>query len=262
MARAFRKSDLDTTTDLVRNAVPQAGNHQVAEQPGGADYILRSRLLRLGGSLVLIMEKIKDGRAYYNSQMKAANIEELDQVANRLTRAVILGTAPGSDVRVGEVTHQEAKEGMERRPARKGGFLSFGPAMFSSLNTSSNVGAGLSFGRFWDVNYFMVKLFIEGGTNTDAIFADAGLGGNYFLSNEDTAPYLGIDFGGGVAKATGGGIFTGESAAGFVLGGGPGIMFLRTSTVNLDLSLRASVLLRTLSTGTPVMYSLRLGLYY
>ena len=255
-------SDLSTATQLVESAVPQSGDHQVVDGVESADYSLQGRLLKLGTSYLFVMDKTKGSKRIFTEQMKAKNIEELDQVALRLTRAVILGSTPQGDIRVGEVTHQEAEAGKERRPARKGNFLGFGPALFSNLNSSSNAQFYLTTGEYWDVNDFMVKLSADLASNLDAFYGTASLGGHYFLTNQDTAPYVAADFGGGYAKSASGSFTSGESAFGFEVGGGAGIQFLRTSTINLEIGLRASVLLRSLSTGTPSLFALRLGFYF
>jgi hypothetical protein len=253
--------DLETATELVKSAVPQVSPESVSEQPNQAAFTLRPRLLRLGQAYVLTLAKIRDGQVVYSSQLKAERMDELDKVATRLTRSVILGESAPATPRVGEITDEEANNGTQRRPVRKAIYLGFGGSEFSHLNST---GVGYSFGAAysWDTNYVRIKLLGEGDVNGAAFFASGGIGGNYYFSNSDVAPYLSADFGGGVAKVDGGGVFSGQTVGGFVVGAGAGVELLRTSSVNLDLGFRAGVLLHANNYGMPEVYSLRLGLYF
>src|SRR4051812_37136852 len=109
-------SDLETTTQLVQTAVSEVSADTVTNDALKADYQLAPKLIRLGGSYILNLSKLKDGKVVYSSQLKAAQMDELDKVSTRLTRSVINGERAASNPRVGEITDQEAKEGTQRRP--------------------------------------------------------------------------------------------------------------------------------------------------
>jgi hypothetical protein len=96
----------------------------------------------------------------------------------------------------------------------------------------------------------------------NAFFTSLGLGANYYFTETDIAPYIGADFGGGVAKSAADGIFSGQVNGGFVVGVGAGVELLRTASVNLDVGFRAGFLLNPNTYGTPQVFTLRLGLYF
>jgi hypothetical protein len=254
-------SDLTTATDLVSSSVSDVSSDTVVNQASQAEYVLKPKLIRLGEAYVLSLSKVRDGKVVFSSQLKAAHMDELDKVALRLTGSVILGKRASDDAHVGEITDQEAKEGTQRHATRKQTYLGFGGSSFGNLN-SSGIGFSLGAAYAWDLNRARVKLLAEGDMNGSAFFASAGLGGSYFLSLADLAPYLAADFGAGAAKVDGGGAFTGPTTVGFVVGFGAGIELLRTSSVNLDLGFRAAYLLHSNDFGLPQAYSLRLGLYF
>lgn len=254
-------SDLITATDLISSAVNNVSTNTVVDQPNKADFILRPKLIRLGEAYVMSLSKVQDGQQVFSSQLKAAQMDELDKVSQRLTRAVLEGKRAESDARVGEVTNEEAKEGTQRRPARGSAYLSFGGSTFGNLN-SSGIGYSLGLGYSFDVNRVRLKLMGEANVNGAAFLMSGGLGGNYFFSLGDISPYLSADFGLGAAKIDGGGAFSGELVGGFVAGVGAGVELLRTSSINLDLGFRVGFLFHANSLGMPQVYSLRLGLYF
>ena len=255
--------DLGVATQLIRNSVPEVSRNEVVSSPDQADFSLRPNLMRLGAAYELGLAKVdKDGTISFSSQLKAQQMDELDKVATRLTRSVLTGIRATDDQHVGEITHEEAREGTERRPARKEWYLGFGGAEFSNLN-ASGLGYSLGAAYAWDVNTALIKLMAEFAELDSAFVASVGLGGNYFLTTGDVAPYLAADFGFGGAKAQGGGgFFSGQTLGGFDVGVGGGIQFLRTSSVNLDIGFRAGFLLHSTTAGTPEVYSLRLGVYF
>ena len=250
-------------TELVRTAVSANGG-VLEEDLNEADYVLRPKLLKLGGSYVVTVEQVSDAKVLYSSQFKASKIEELDHAANRATRATMMEVNPGADARVGELTEREESEGTRRRRARKGYYLGFGP--WEGTNTGSS-GIGL-FGTgaySWDVNAAMVSAFLElAGSSGDSYFFDAGLSGRYFFSDQNTTPYAEAAFGYGSLRAGDGdlAVQSGVVTDGFVLGLGGGFQFLRTSSINLDISLQGRAILKSNSGGTPMIWVLRVGLFF
>jgi hypothetical protein len=253
-------SDLSSIADLVSSSLPAQGASITAEK-SKASIVLRPKLLKLGQAYIVTLERVEDGEITYSAQLKAARAEELDTVCSRLTRAVMLKKPPAGDVRVGEVTEQEAKAGMERKPARRMTLLGFGPAWMNNLGTS---GMGYYFeGAYgWDVNKALVKIDAGIALNSSAFFSHAGLSGNLFLTDQDISPYVAADAGFGFSKSAGNGVLSGETTAGFLVGGGAGVTFLRTSSINLELGFRIDTILNTNSAGNPLMYGAHLGFYF
>jgi hypothetical protein len=252
--------DLTTTTSLVQSSVTDVSSNTLVEQPGQADVVLRPKLMRLGEAYILSISKVKNGQVIASSQLKAAHMSELDKVAERLTRSVLLGENASKNSRVGEITDEEAHEGTQRRPTRGETYIGLGGAEFGNLNTTG-IGYGFGIAHAWDMNQALLKIQGEGDFNGSAFFISAGIGGNYFLSTADVAPYLAADFGLGLAKEDES-LFSGATVGGFVVGGGAGVEFFRSSSVNLDLSFRIGALLHENDFGDPRVLSLRLGLYF
>lgn len=254
--------EMMTATELVKTSVPEVSSNTVVEQPEQADFFLRPHLMRLGGAVVLGLSKVeKDGHVDFSSQLKAEQIDELDKVARRLTRSVLRESVAAQDQRVGEITNQESHDGIQRRPARKAWYVGLGGAALHALNVDG-IGYSLGVAYAWDLNTALLKLMAEGSGLNNAFMASVGLGGNYFFSRADVAPYAAADFGLGAAKAVGGsGFFSGDTRGGFDLGAGGGVQLLRSASVNLDIGFRAGFLLKQNGFGTPEAFSLRLGIY-
>ena len=253
--------DQDTATSLVRTSAGSIGNNHTLDSPDGADFTLRPKLMKLGKAYILNVSKVQNGQVIYASQLKAANMDELDKVALRVTQAVLSGRQTTDDAQVGEITNQESKDGTQRRPVRHETYVGIGAASLANMN-AQHLGYSLGVATAWDTNTFLVRLMGELSGAGSAGMLSGGIGLNYFILNSDAAPYIGADFGYGAAKADGGGFFSGATRGGFVFGLDAGVVLLRTSTINLDLGFRAGFLANTNDYGRPASYSLRVGLYF
>lgn len=252
--------DAIAVLQFVRSAVAESGQ-TVSLERGKADFQLRPKLMRLGKSYIFNLEKRTDRALIFSSQMKAAEVEELDEVVARVTRAVLKGVAVRDDARIDDVTRDEETRGTRRKPARRGSFFAFGPAALSNLN-ATGVGFYLSGAYAWDVNHTMIRLRADVALNGGALFTDFGIGGSYFLSDRSVAPFIGLDVGFGVARIDQGLFLTNETISGFTVAPVIGIHLLRTSAINLELAGRAAFMLKQGSLGSPVCYSARIGLYF
>ncbi len=255
------ESDLLTTTELIRVAVQEKNKNQLTEERTKADFVLKSKLLKLGTSYILTLEKFKGNEVIDSGQLKAAHIDELDKVSLRLTRSVLEKQKPTQEVRVGEVTEAEVHEGTERKQAIKGYYFGFGPASLGNLN-SSGIGYDFSGAYAWDINPVLLKIFIDWGIKENANFFNIGLGGQYFLTDRDIAPFISSDFGFGTSKTQADSLFKGETAGGFCLGVGGGVQFLRTASVHIELGARLAILLSKNAIGNPTLLGLKLGFYF
>jgi hypothetical protein len=256
---AVSANALSTATELIKTAVPSVGSDTVTEQLKQADYRLRPKLLRLGEAYVLSLSKIRKGQVVFASQLKAMQMEDLDEVAQRLTRSVLreerISPAREDDLGGG------SDEGRHHKPAHRVTYLGFGGAAFTNLN-ATGIGLSIAAAQAWDVDNALIKILGEGDFNGSAFFTSVSLGGNYFLTSADVAPYVTGDFGAGVAKLDGGGVLDGQTVVGFAGGAGAGVQFLRASSVHLDLGFRAGFLFHANQLGIPQAYTLRIGLYF
>ena len=253
--------DVIAVEELVKSAVPQSGNYIVVPSEEDSDFTLSTRLIKLGSAYILKIDKVQDRNIIYSDKMKASRIEEMDRIATRLTRSVINEKPVAEDARVGDVTEQESTQGTLRKPTVSGSSFGFGPAVLSSLGTNG-VGVYLRTSHSWDVNSAIIELGGDLAAREGAFFLSGNLGGKFFLSQTGVAPFIGGDFGYGLAKATSSGLFDGDWENGFTLGATAGIHFLRTSSINLELALRALFMLNSNEIGNPAMYALRLSLYF
>jgi hypothetical protein len=255
------ESDLATTTELVKSAVNATGKHSTVSDADQADFTLRPRLLKLGLSFLLQLDKVQKGKVVFSCELKAEHIEELDKVANRLTDAVLDGKQAADNAKVGQITDQEAHDGTQRKPVRKFTTLGLGAALFSNLN-SSGPGYAFNAGFGWDVNAALIKLFADLSVNGGAIFSNLGIEGMIFFSPEDIAPYVSADFGLGISRVDPQNMVNSSVTTGFDVGVGGGVVLLRTSKINVDVGARLNFILSSNGLGDPMAAVFRVGLNF
>lgn len=249
-----------TVIQFVRSAVTEAG-HEVVQERDKSQFQLRPKLIRLGRSYIFNLERRSPKGLLYSTQLKAKEIEELDNVVARVTRACLKGVPAHGDETVDDVTEDEETKGIRRRPAKRGSFFAFGPASFSNLSAS---GLGIYFASAyaWDTNRMMVRLRAEVAVNGGALFTDFGLGASYFFSDRSVAPFVGADVGFGFSRIDQGAFLTNETVSGFLIGPTAGVHFLRTSAINIEVATKFAYLLKRGSLGNPSAWLFRVGLYF
>ena len=248
-------SDLTTTTELIRGAVRSQGGHQSVGTPGEAEVLLRPKLMKLGNSYILSIEKLKGQQVEFSSQLKAAQIEEMDRVAVRVTRAVLDEKAIADDARVGDVTDTEVREGTNRKQALKGWYFGLGPAWLSELGTSGT-GYYFDLGYAFDLNHLVMKIAYDASYSSGASVSALTLNGNYMFSEAALSPYVGASFGIGSFYATNSSLFS--STTGFAAGVGGGVQMLRTSSFQVEIGAQMMFILKQ---PHPNMFALRLNFY-
>jgi len=260
--------ELQSVNELVVMGVRAAGAQTVAQE-NKAEATIEGKLVKLGTAYVLSLSKVRSGQVVFTEQARAQSIEDMDTVANRLTRAVVRETKFAGEARVTEVTDDEVQRSVKRRQATKQWMFSVGPALnFSNLNASeSGVAWGLGF--FWGVDpKFDLSLVWRWATSRDkddeARFSDFSIGLTYLFTEASFSPYVFGEFGyGGAAPhrpLTQSNV--GDDASGFVGALGAGVKFFRTSTVNLSLSLRYAQVFDSIQEGQPGLTSMNLGLHF
>jgi hypothetical protein len=251
--------DAATIMELVRTDVPRQAGATLAASASRADYVLRPKVMRLGKSYLVVLDKTdKAGNVLFSSELKAAEIEEFDTIAARLTRSVIAEVPAKNDAQLGEVTENESHSDNQRRDTTKFWLVGFGPFALFGLG-SEGVSYGVTIGYDWDIGTkAAVKIFWDGVFNPNSASLNVfGLGGSYFFSEGDTAGLLGADFGYGTGHAR-----SGDEASGFALGVGPGVRLFRTEKLNVELQARYGILLRTLDGSTPSSVGLHATLMF
>lgn len=253
------KEEVQTLNELVRTAVGSIDGHQPSNDPNQANYSLKPKLLKLGNSYTVTLEKSKKDKVVFSSSLKADRIEDLDTVTQRLVRAVIDEKNPVSDVRITEVTSNDKTLGSTRRDAVKRWMLGFGPAGTANMNQSSNL-VLLSVGYEWEIpsSDASIKILWEGVSG----FSYLAFNGSYFLNNKDTSPFIHALVGYGGAKTESSGSKASENVNGFALGGGAGFRFFRTSSINMEVAATAATIAAQSSLGAPALLGARIGLYF
>lgn len=254
-------ADLAATTELVRAAVQASQTHQLVSNPALSEFSLHPAVLRIGHAYIIQLEKLKGGKTVFSTELKANQIEELDKVTKRLVEAVLDEKKAGEEAQLGEITQTEQQGGKERKPSRRIHSLAFGGSLFSQMNASS-IGYSLGGAFGWDLVDTILKIQADLSLCGAALFFNADLETMFLLSRRETAPYLAGAFGFGVTRSAATDTVSSQTVAGFDIGAGGGLLFLRTSDVNLDIGLRFHLLLSANSQGNPLASTLRLGMYF
>ncbi len=254
------KEDAQAVTELIRSSVSESTKHQAVTTGANASYTLKPKILKLGNSYMLTIDKVKNDQVIFSTQMKASSIEELDRVSKRVVRAVIDQVSAGSDSRVEDLTQSEIAE-HKRRETLKRWYFGLGPSFTNNLNNNGSLfGWDVSFN--WEMPDAALKIFMEGA---GAAMFDFGIGGNYYFSNRDQTPLIMATLGyGSTTKQKDPNVspYSDEGTPGFILGTGLGYQFFRTSSVVLELLGHYSIMLNKNSIGTPSIYGFRVGLYF
>lgn len=257
-------TDADSVYQLVQAAVSEAGA-TLANNEGSADAALEPKVMRLGSSFILSVSKVRHGSIVFSQKAHAATIEDMDTVANRVVRAVIKEKRFETDTKVSDVTEDEKTRGMRRKDVVSQWFLGFGPAYSTNLNTT-NMGLNLEVGYSWGIDpQAAIRLQADFGnmSQSDALYTNFNLGVDYFLSENNTSPFVQVDFGyGGVTADDQNAILSSDRASGFTVGAGLGVRFFRASRVNLGLTLHEAFLLAKTSKGNPGITTLTLAVYF
>jgi hypothetical protein len=252
------KDDVATITELIKNAVESTGNH-VVDTENGAKYALRSKILKLGGAYILTVDKVRDSKTQFSTQLKAEHFEELDNVVSRVIRSVIKEVAIVDNGTVHDVTENEAIQGTRRKDTVNRWYIGMGPGTVSHVNSTRTL-FDFSLGYFFEIDPEWALKIIYDGTGSN--FSYLALGTNYYFTDKRSSPMATMHLGYGSASIDTDSWFHSDTISGFVVGGGVGYQFFRTSKVNLELLLSADVLTQANSLGTPAKFGFRVGIYW
>ncbi|MFA6549693.1 MAG: hypothetical protein WCT39_07205, partial [Candidatus Margulisiibacteriota bacterium] len=90
-----------------------------------------------------------------------------------------------------------------------------------------------------------------------SFFLAATIGSNFYLTPTNISPFVGLDFGFGLAKKP-----KFSSDFGFVVGASVGVAFFRTATAQLLLDLNVQTLLNKIDNSNPGKYSLGISVLF
>ncbi len=246
--------DLATLSTLVANAVTENGSNSIVAKSEDAEISLSPKMSKLGKAYIVSISRQKGGVTDFSTSLRAEQIEELDKIATRLTQAALKGVKASETAQVDNVTENEATQGTLRKAARKSRVFSLGPVFFSKLNTDG-VGTHIGLEKSWEIkygsiNYDIFNLEFRGSVQT----VSTGFGMDYFFTQSDVSPYVGGKFGLGILNSP-----DHNLELGFLFGADAGIRLMRTSSIGIDLSAKASWLTTTVIPG---VYVIQLGLVF
>lgn len=265
--------DKHSVRELIRISVTQVGDkNSVTSQADGSDWMLSPNLLKLGDSYVLTIEKrkSKSGPIVFSESMKSTSMSNMDVTAKRLVQAVLEQKRFEETADVTNITEEETSRNTKRYEATRQWILGFGPGWAGHLNSP---GGGFSFllGYEWglDPDYSVdLSYFTAGGKGSDnSRFTDFTLGGTYYLKRTKISPYATARFGYGGANMNSDcsisqTCYSENSATGWTGSLAGGVKFFRTSSVNLSIGLRYSLLFTALNGRNPSLTSLILAVHY
>jgi hypothetical protein len=259
------EAEAAATTELFRSAAGELG-HIIVPNQQQAHSVLRPKLIQLGESYVLTLEKVRAGEVVYSSKMTAEEIEELDILTARLTRAVMDENKASDDSKVGEVSQAETHRGTLRKRAKSTWFVAFGPYTHANSDQGKGTLVNFNIAYNWNVNpHAAVRLYwdsLSGGNDeSKTLFSAMGIGAQYFITARDIAPFVAAELGYGHTNTE---LEDGKekNSNGFVISGGIGYQFFRTSDVNLDLTAKYMHLLPSGDEDSTGFYGLSVGLHF
>lgn len=252
--------DAEAVTSLVRDAVVSSGQDRLVSNEWEAEYSLQPRVLKLGDSYILTVERKRGDDVIAANQEKAVTYDDLNRAASRATIAA-LGHAPenvAANAAPAATTPASASPviapsgGVSRMP-RSGYQLSpagktkhywtvgLGPAIGRRLE-SDDIFYSLSASHQWDVHpRASVKALAETSVSTggeSAHLYNFGAGANwYFMPTMTGAAYITGDMGFGFAQNS-----LDNKSDGFTFGAGAGYQFFRTEKTSMDVLIRYVVL--------------------
>ncbi|WP_295862467.1 hypothetical protein [uncultured Fibrobacter sp.] len=251
---------------IVRAAVGQTGNTLVES---GADVQLRTTLMTMGSSIIVVCEQVKDGAVVGTGKEKASSIENLDVAIEIATKQALANLAANESAEP-QVVYVDSPERSRdsgedpndkfahKRPTRNYASYGLGMAMWHNYNyTDASCKNDAKCHKVNDVDRSWEKAFVfhyarifetapQGAitivNNMDITFGDGWewheaflIGGRFFFSTGMLTPYLGAGLGLGVQVDDHYNDRDEYFAVGLACGTEAGIIFFRNSSVQLEL---------------------------
>lgn len=262
MGKSSSESTQAAFQDLLSSAINETQN-EVTENKEGAQFLVRSKLIRLGNSYIVTVAKYtSQKKKVFGTKMKASNEEELDKVASRLARALTQNHPAQEEIQVGEVTEKEKHQVIERTKALDLTVFGLGPVWYGNMK-DTGIALLIQYGRLWEVSpNAAIKLMGEMSTKLKSPWVGMGaltLGAQYYLSPASQSLFLSGDFGYGFVAENRDDL---SGTSGFTLGAGLGYNFFRTSEKQMSVAFRWLSILDKNEVGYPAQYGLVLSLYY
>lgn len=267
-SEVLTKEDTASVNELMRMAAEGTEGATITQDEKAAEAILEPKVVKLGSTYIVSVSKIRGDKVVFSQQARSSTIEDMDTVANRVMRATINEVDFKADTRVTDVTQDQVSRGTRRIEATRQWYFGFGPASGNNLNTNNS-------GYFWQLGYswgidphWSINLALEAANlkNTNAYFSNLQLSGDYFFTENSTTPYVTVGFGHGSAAAqqeTQNFLdVSDDTASGFTGSVGAGYRFFRTSSVNLGVGAKYTMIFDKTSHGNPSMFTGAVTVYF
>ena len=192
---------------------------------------LRTHLLPLGQSIMVVCERLENGQAVHSAQYKALTPDELDIVVERTVLAALEGSSPKNNEEVGAITQGEEKEMHTRKESRQYKSMGFGPAFLNGIDNEDLAYLWHS-GYLWEVGR-QAAITLQNRvatTFTDwSIHNTFLIGGRYHFTATRFSPFIGL--GAGLGASYGDAL-----RLGFATGASLGIVLFRTFSTQLEIA--------------------------
>jgi len=230
----FDASAPATIQALMRTSVLKAGD---TPTDSAAPIQLRTSLMHLGQSYLVVSEKIENGQVTGSGQLKAANADELDIAVERTVLAALGNSNASATAEVGTLTAKDETEVLKRKESRNYKSFGLGPAFLHGLG-SDNLAYMLHSGYIWEAGR-LGAITLTNSLALDVIdFALHNtflIGGRYHFTATAVSPFVGAGLGIGLAEGD-------AFRFGFATGASAGVIFFRTSSTQLETAIAYDVL--------------------
>lgn len=248
---------------IVRSAVQETGNTPV-ESPSNLQ--IRTSLMTLGNSIVVVCEQLDNGAIVGSGKEKAASINDIDFAIEAAVKKAFSAPSQNSNSSVKEtqvmVVVADEKEDAQvtnekdsfvnKTPTRNYNSYGLGVAFWhnwgdavidSSTNKKSDRDFAVSYSfrwaRVWEatsVGAIILQNYLNFSFDDEFQLHEVMLiGGRYYFSTDAIAPYIGAEFGLGYQiDEHYDSDHDGWAAYGFAAGFDAGVVFFRTSSVQLE----------------------------
>ncbi|MCH2532923.1 MAG: porin family protein [Bdellovibrionales bacterium] len=242
---------IEAVFELFKSSIAGSNDHSLSNSPGASDYTVQPKILQMGGTVLVIADKIQNNKVIFSTRMKSEDLSDLDTVVNRLFASLEKEENIKTTAKVNNVTEAEEYQSTRRFQATNQWQFAFGPAWGNKLNTSK-AGTFFGFGYIWGLDpHFDLKLNLSilnpDDSEDSAYFRSTMLGMNYFFDLNKHSPFITGSVGYISAAADDGsdGSIINDSdddASGWGVDVGIGYKFFRTSSVNIATSINYSYL--------------------
>jgi hypothetical protein len=174
-------------------------------QGTGASKIYALRLSALGGKLIAELQELGPGLEFLGSQsLSAKGAEELDVVLPRLVKAIVSSQPVEQTAEIDNLAAQEGRK-WEKKPGEF--FWGLGIMGGTGLTEGSVGTFGFDLRFAYEMEQFRINTNLGGMFTSPDSGGDDGsfrisVGGSYLFSKSSFSPYVGMDFGYMINKAS------------------------------------------------------------